>query len=171
MALRSVWRPWKDEVVADGGAVASERPLTSEVGIDVLRQGGNAVDAAVAMGFCAAVIEPQSSCVAGHGQMLVHMNGRTTALDFSHRAPKAATPDMYNILRQVEHGNGLYEVEGHANAVGHLSAGVPGTIAGCAKRTNCSARCRWSNSWSRRSTMPARATYRTGRTCLRSARP
>jgi gamma-glutamyltranspeptidase/glutathione hydrolase len=133
MALRSVWRPWKDEVVADGGAVASERPLTSEVGIDVLRQGGNAVDAAVAMGFCAAVVEPQSSCVAGHGQMLVHMNGRTTALDFSHRAPKAATPDMYNILRQVEHGNGLYEVEGHANAVGHLSAGVPGTIAGMCK--------------------------------------
>ena len=80
MVSRSVWRPWKDEVVADGGAVASERPLTSEVGIDVLREGGNAVDAAVAMGFCAAVVEPQSSCVAGHGQMLVHMNGRTTAL-------------------------------------------------------------------------------------------
>ena len=133
MALRSVWRPQKDEVVADNGAVASERPLTSEVGLEALRQGGNAVDAAVAMGFCAAVVEPQSSCVAGHGQMLVHLNGRTTALDFSHRAPKAATPDMYRILRQVEHGNGLYEVEGQANAVGPLSAGVPGVAAGLCK--------------------------------------
>ena len=133
MALRSIWRPTKDEVVADNGAVASERPLTSEVGIDVLRKGGNAVDAAVAMGFCAAVVEPQSSCIAGHGQMLVHMDGKTIALDFSHRAPKAARADMYRVLGQTERGNGLYRVEDQANFIGYQSIGVPGVTAGLCK--------------------------------------
>ena len=131
--MRSVWRPSKDEVVAENGAVASERPLISETGIEILRQGGNAVDAAVAMGFCAAVVEPQSSCIAGHGQMLVHMNGKTTALDFSHRAPKLATADMYRILGEAEAGNALYTVEDHANAVGYQSIGVPGVTAGLCK--------------------------------------
>ena len=133
MGLRSVLRPSKDEVIAENGAVASERPMTSEVGIDVLRKGGNAVDASVAMGFCAAVVEPQSSCIAGHGQMLVHLDGKTTALDFSHRAPKAAKADMYKIIGQVEQGNGLYEVEDQANFVGYQSIGVPGTTAGLCK--------------------------------------
>ena len=136
MTLRSIWRPMKDEVVAEHGAVASARSSTSEVGVEVLRQGGNAVDAAVAMGFCLTVVEPMSSCIAGHGQMLVYMadqGGKATALDFSHRAPKAATSDMYKVLRQVETGNGFYQVEGNANAWGYQAAGVPGVAAGLCK--------------------------------------
>ena len=133
MTKRSVWRPNKDEVVAENGAVASERPLISETGVEILRQGGNAVDAAVAMGFCAAVVEPQSTCIAGHGQMLVHMDGRTTALDFSHRAPKLATADMYRILGQSEAGNSIYMVEDNANVIGYQSIGVPGVTAGLCK--------------------------------------
>ena len=128
MTKRSVWRPNKDEVVAENGAVASERPLISETGVEILRQGGNAVDAAVAMGFCAAVVEPQSTCIAGHGQMLVHMDGRTTALDFSHRAPKLATADMYRILGQSEAGNSIYMVENNANVIGYQSIGVPESL-------------------------------------------
>ena len=133
MTKRSVWRPNKDEVVAENGAVASERPLISETGVEILRQGGNAVDAAVAMGFCAAVVEPQSTCIAGHGQMLVHMDGRTTTLDFSHRAPKLATADMYRILGQSEAGNSIYMVEDNANVIGYQSIGVPGVTAGLCK--------------------------------------
>ena len=133
MTKRSVWRPNKDEVVAENGAVASERPLISETGVEILRQGGNAVDAAVAMGFCAAVVEPQSTCIAGHGQMLVYMDGRTTALDFSHRAPKLATADMYRILGQSEAGNSIYMVEDNANVIGYQSIGVPGVTAGLCK--------------------------------------
>ena len=132
MQTRSIFRPQKDEVVAETGAVAATNPIASEVGLEILKAGGNAVDAAVATGFCLAVIEPWGSSIAGHGQFLVHMaeEGRSVAIDFSHRAPIAATPDMFTVLGQAESGNGIYEVEGDANAVGHLAAGVPGLTAG-----------------------------------------
>ena len=83
MATRSIWRPMKDEVVADQGAVTALHPLASEAGVEVLRQGGNAIDATVAMGFCLAVVEPMMSCIAGHGQMLVHMDSKTVALELA----------------------------------------------------------------------------------------
>ena len=132
MKRRSVWRPDKDEVVVENGAVATAHPLAAQVGIDILERGGNAVDAAVATGFCLAVIEPWNSSIAGHGQMIVHMAGqrRTIAVDYGHRAPRAATADMFRIVGQTVVGNGIYEVEERANAVGHRSVGVPGITAG-----------------------------------------
>ena len=124
--MRSIWRPDKDEVVADHGASATAHPIASQVGIDILEQGGNAVDAAVATGFCLNVVEPWNSSIAGHGQMIVYTagNGKTVALDYGHRAPKGATADMFKVLGQVEVGNGIYEVEGRANSLGHRSVGV-----------------------------------------------
>ena len=133
MATRSIWRPAKDEVVAEQGTVASLHPLASEAGVEVLRQGGNAIDATVAMGFCLAVVEPMMSCIAGHGQMLAHMDGKTVTLDFSHRAPKAAKPDMYKVVGEAEGSIGIYEVEDQANAIGYQSIGVPGVTAGLCK--------------------------------------
>ena len=132
MNTRSIWRPDKDEVVVEHGAVATAHPIAAEVGVDVLKSGGNAVDAAVATGFCLNVIEPWNSSVAGHGQMLVHMTaeGRSVAIDYGHRAPRAATADMFRVMGQTEAGNGIYEVEDRANAVGHRSVGVPGVTAG-----------------------------------------
>ena len=129
---RSVWRPDKDEVVVEHGAVATAHPLAAQAGVDILKSGGNAVDAAVATGFCLNVIEPWNSSVAGHGQMIVHMatEGRSVAIDYGHRAPKAATADMFRVTGQTVEGNGIYEVEDRANAVGHLSVGVPGVTAG-----------------------------------------
>ena len=90
------------------------------------------MDAAIATGFCLAVIEPWNSSIAGHGQMIVHMaaEGRSIAIDYGHSAPGAATPDMFRVTGQTVVGNGIYEVEGRANAVGHLSVGVPGVTAG-----------------------------------------
>ena len=132
MNTRSVWRPDKDEVVVEHGAVATAHPIAAQVGVDVLESGGNAVDAAVATGFCLAVIEPWNSSIAGHGQMIVHMaaEGRSVAIDYGHRAPRAATSDMFRVIGQTVQGNGIYEVEDRANAVGHRSVGVPGITAG-----------------------------------------
>ncbi len=132
MNTRSVWRPDKDEVVVEHGAVATAHPIAAQVGVDILESGGNAVDAAIATGFCLAVIEPWSSSIAGHGQMIVHVaaEGRSVAIDYGHRAPGAATPDMFRVTGQAVVGNGIYEVEGRANATGHRSVGVPGVTAG-----------------------------------------
>ena len=129
---RSVWRPDKDEVVVEHGAVATAHPIAAQAGVDILKSGGNAVDAAVATGFCLNVIEPWNSSIAGHGQMIVHMasEGRSVAIDYGHRAPKAATADMFRVIGQTVEGNGIYEVEDRANAVGHQSVGVPGVTAG-----------------------------------------
>ena len=132
MNTRSVWRPDKDEVVVEHGAVATAHPIAAQVGVDVLQSGGNAVDAAIATGFCLAVIEPWASSIAGHGQMIVHMTAerRSIAIDYGHRAPQAATADMFRVIGQTVEGNGIYEVEDRANTVGHRSAGVPGVTAG-----------------------------------------
>ena len=132
MNTRSVWRPDKDEVVVERGAVATAHPIAAQVGVDVLKSGGNAVDAAVATGFCLNVVEPWNSSIAGHGQMIVHMTaeGRSVAIDYGHRAPRAATADMFRVIGQTIEGNGIYEVEDRANAIGHRSVGVPGITAG-----------------------------------------
>ena len=129
---RSVWRPDKDEVVVEHGAVATAHPIAAQVGVDMLRSGGNAVDAAIATGFCLTVIEPWNSSIAGHGQMIVHVasEGRSIAIDYGHRAPGAATAGMFRVIGQTVVGNGIYEVEDRANAVGHRSVGVPGVTAG-----------------------------------------
>ena len=100
---RSIWRPDKDEVVVEHGAVATAHPIAAQVGVDILKNGGNAVDAAIATGFCLNVVEPASSSIAGHGQMIVHIAAerRTIAIDYGHRAPKAATADMFRVTGQV----------------------------------------------------------------------
>ena len=137
MNTRSVWRPDRDEVVVEHGAVATAHPIAAQVGVDILKSGGNAVDAAVATGFCLNVVEPASSSIAGHGQMIVHMTAqndrnpcRSIAVDYGHRAPRAATADMFRVVGQAVKGNGIYEVEDQANAIGHRSVGVPGVTAG-----------------------------------------
>ena len=129
---RSIWRPVKDEVVSEFGAVVTSHPLASEVGVQTLTEGGNAVDAAVAMGFCLAVVEPWASSIAGHGQMLIHMAEQQSslALDFSHRAPTAATPEMYRVVGRTREVIGLFEVENRANVSGYEAIGVPGVTAG-----------------------------------------
>ena len=132
MNTRSAWRPDKDEVVVEHGAVATAHPIAAQVGVDILKGGGNAVDAAIATGFCFNVVEPASSSIAGHGQMIVHMTteGGSVAIDYGHRVPKAATADMFRVIGQAVTGNGIYEVEDRANAIGHRSVGVPGVTAG-----------------------------------------
>ncbi|MCA8951504.1 MAG: gamma-glutamyltransferase [Planctomycetes bacterium] len=117
--------PLPNDLVARGrhGAVVSAEPHATAVGLDVLRRGGNAVDAAVAVALTLAVTHPQAGNLGGGGFLLVHtVDGRTGAIDFREQAPKSATTDMY--LR----ADGT--VDGDKCQWGATAAGVPGSPAG-----------------------------------------
>jgi gamma-glutamyltranspeptidase/glutathione hydrolase len=133
MALRSYWKAGKEEVVAQHGAVTAMQPQSAEAGLAMLQQGGNAVDAAVAMGFCNVVLEPYMAVIGGMGYMLVHMAraGRTVGIDFNSRAPRRAYAGMFEVLGPAPAGGiSVYQVKGDANAAGPLSVTVPSTCAG-----------------------------------------
>lgn len=106
-----------------GGMVVSDSALASEVGAEILRKGGNAVDAAVATGFALAVVFPSAGNIGGGGFMVVRMaNGTTVAIDYREMAPGAAHREMY----LDEDG----DVIPGRSTVGRWAAGVPGTVAG-----------------------------------------
>lgn len=110
-------------VQADNGMVVSAHKLASEVGVEVLKQGGNAVDAAVAVGYALAVVYPSAGNIGGGGFMTIRLNdGRTSFLDFRERAPLASTKTMY------------LDAEGNVVAglstAGYLAVGVPGSVMG-----------------------------------------
>ena len=111
-------------VFGAAGMVASQNELASEVGAQVLADGGNAVDAAVAVGFALAVALPRAGNLGGGGFMLVHdaKAGETVAIDYREMAPKGASRDMF----LDADGN----VDKDRARFSHLSAGVPGTVAG-----------------------------------------
>ena len=104
--------------------VVAEEDLATEVGVSVLRSGGNAVDAAVAVGFALAVTHPYAGNIGGGGFMLIRMaDGRTTFIDFREKAPAAATHNMYLSASGTPTPDSV---------VGWRAAGVPGTIRGLA---------------------------------------
>jgi gamma-glutamyltranspeptidase / glutathione hydrolase len=103
--------------------VASVHELASRAGVEMLRSGGNAVDAAVATGFALAVVYPQAGNLGGGGFMLFrNADGKTHFIDFREKAPAAATENMYLDAQ----GNVIKD----ASVVGYKSVGVPGTVAG-----------------------------------------
>ena len=112
-------------VHASHGMVVSVHDLASQVGVEILQAGGNAVDAAVATGFALAVVHSPAGNIGGGGFMLIRMaDGATHFLDYRETAPAAATRDMY----LDPHGN---VIEG-ASEYGYKSIGVPGSVAGMA---------------------------------------
>ncbi|CUB02122.1 gamma-glutamyltransferase [Comamonas thiooxydans] len=111
-------------VIAKNGMVASEQELATQIGVDILKAGGNAVDAAVAVGFALAVALPNAGNIGGGGFMMVHdaRSGKDIALDFREVAPKGASRNMYlDAAGKVIDGKSLYT---------HYAVGVPGTVAG-----------------------------------------
>ncbi|PHN05393.1 gamma-glutamyltransferase [Flavilitoribacter nigricans DSM 23189 = NBRC 102662] len=103
--------------------VVSPHPLSTQVGIDVLRQGGNAVDATIALQFAMAVVYPRAGNIGGGGFMVIRQSdGQTASLDYREKAPAAANRNMY--LDSLEN-----VIDGLSTS-GHLAAGVPGTVAG-----------------------------------------
>ena len=110
-------------VAAENGMVVSAQRLATRVGVDVLKDGGNAVDAAVAVGYALAVVYPAAGNLGGGGFMTIQFaDGRKTFLDFREKAPLAATANMY----LDKDGN---VVKG-ASTTGHLAVGVPGSVSG-----------------------------------------
>jgi len=105
------------------GVVASSSALASEIGVDALKKGGNAVDAAVATAFALAVTWPAAGNIGGGGFLVYHgTDGEATTFDFREKAPLAATEDMY----LDEEGY----IRDNSNHEGILAVGVPGTVSG-----------------------------------------
>lgn len=110
-------------LVTDQAMVVSAHPLASAVGAKVMEEGGNAVDAAIAVEFALAVVYPDAGNIGGGGFMIIRQDdGSTAALDYREEAPAAAHRDMY-LNEEGEVIEGL-------SVKGHLAAGVPGTVAG-----------------------------------------
>ncbi|WP_223973154.1 gamma-glutamyltransferase [Bradyrhizobium sp. RD5-C2] len=110
-------------VAAENGMVVSAQHLATQVGIEVLKRGGNAVDAAVAVGYALAVAYPAAGNLGGGGFMTIQLaDGRKTFLDFRETAPKGATANMY----LDKDGNVIPGL----STKGHLAVGVPGSVAG-----------------------------------------
>ncbi|HLL15047.1 MAG TPA: gamma-glutamyltransferase [Pyrinomonadaceae bacterium] len=115
----------RDPVRAQRGMVASTNKLASEVGVDILKRGGNAVDAAIAVAFALAVTYPAAGNLGGGGFMMIRLrDGRTTAIDYREMAPQAATRNIY-----LDAQGNLIKGEG-SSTIGYRAAGVPGTVAG-----------------------------------------
>jgi gamma-glutamyltranspeptidase/glutathione hydrolase len=110
-------------VAAENGMVVTAQHLATQVGVDVLRHGGNAVDAAVAVGYALAVVYPAAGNLGGGGFMTLQLaDGHKTFLDFREKAPLAATANMYldkdgNVVKGL-------------STTGHLAVGVPGSVSG-----------------------------------------
>ncbi len=109
-------------VYGQNGMVVTQHADATRIGVEILRRGGNAVDAAVAVGFALAVCLPRAGNLGGGGFMLIHLaSGQTLALDYRETAPQAASRDMFKAGDGVDFERSQYS---------YLAAAVPGTVAG-----------------------------------------
>jgi gamma-glutamyltranspeptidase/glutathione hydrolase len=115
----------REPVRARHGMVASTNEIASQVGVETMKRGGNAVDAAIAVAFALAVTHPAAGNLGGGGFMMIRLkDGRTTAIDYREMAPGAAHRNVY-----LDKNGNLIEGEG-GSLVGYRAAGVPGTVRG-----------------------------------------
>ncbi|AMP07057.1 gamma-glutamyltransferase [Collimonas pratensis] len=121
--LGSVQAASAPAVEAKNGMVVTSQHLASQVGVDILKMGGNAIDAAVAVGYAQAVVNPCCGNIGGGGFMTIHLaDGRDTFINFRETAPAAASANMY----LDANGKAIT----NASLFGYLAAGVPGTVLG-----------------------------------------
>ena len=121
-SIPASWTVHAAPVTGTKAMVVSAHPLASAAGIDVIKQGGNAIDAAVAVGFALAVVLPDAGNIGGGG-FIVHRSaaGQVQAIDYREMAPQGATHDMY-----IDSAGNVTD----ESLTGHLAAGVPGSVAG-----------------------------------------
>ncbi|HMG18449.1 MAG TPA: gamma-glutamyltransferase [Gemmatimonadales bacterium] len=120
--VTSTWTLKSQPVTAPSAMVVTAQPLATQVGVDILQQGGNAIDAAVAVAFALEVVLPDAGNIGGGG-FIVHRTaaGEVHALDYREAAPSGASRDMY-----VDSAGNVTD----KSVIGHLAAGVPGSVAG-----------------------------------------
>ena len=119
-------KPVNRGVIAKNGMVVSAHPLASEVGVNILKKGGNAVDAAIAVQFALAVVHPSAGNIGGGGFMVYRSGlGEVYTLDFREVAPSSAHRDMYIGEHEI--------VIEDLSTRGHLASGVPGVVDGMIK--------------------------------------
>ena len=116
--------------ISKNGMVSSAHPLASKVGIDILKSGGNAFDAAVAVHFALSVVYPNAGNIGGGGFAIYRLeNGEIGSLDFREKAPINSTRDMYLKIDK----DGKLEVDDNKSKLGHFAVGVPGAVDGMVK--------------------------------------
>ncbi len=131
-------QPVRQAVRAEKGMVVSASAIASAAGVEALKAGGNAIDAAIATGFALAVTHPTAGNIGGGGFMVIRWpDGRTTALDFREKAPLASHARMFL------DANGEYSSQIHHNS--HIAVGVPGTVAGFALAHEKYGRATWAD--------------------------
>jgi gamma-glutamyltranspeptidase / glutathione hydrolase len=124
-STQTAWRDWRTEppVVAQHAMISSDQHLSTDVGVQILKEGGNAIDAAVAVGYAQAVVNPCCGNIGGGGFMVIHLaSGKNLSLDFREKAPLKATASLF----QDTHGNVVAGVSTDT----YLGVGVPGTVMG-----------------------------------------
>src|SRR5882672_3435971 len=127
----------RQPVRARHGMVVAMESIAADIGVSVLQKGGNAVDAAVAVGFAMAVTHPFAGNLGGGGYMLIRMaDGRTTFVDFREKAPEKASHDMY-----LDAGGTLTR----DSIEGWRSSGVPGTVSGFALAHSKYGKLKWAD--------------------------
>src|SRR5256884_102845 len=115
----------REPVRATHGIVASTNEVASRVGVDIMKRGGNAIDAAIAVAFALAVTHPAAGNLGGGGFMMIRLkNGKTTAIDYREMAPALATRNIY-----LDKDGNVIPGEG-GSIEGYRAAGVPGTVRG-----------------------------------------
>jgi len=128
----SVWNVSKSEATARGGMVVADQARAAQAGLEILNDGGNAIDAAVATAFVMGVVEPFTSGLGGVACLVLRTgDGKATVIDGSTTAPQAAREDMFELLDTGER-LGMYgwpATRDNANNVGYRSLGVPGMVA------------------------------------------
>lgn len=119
-------KPQEIGLIAKNGMVVSAHPIASAIGVDILKKGGNAIDAAIAVQFALAVVYPSAGNIGGGGFMIYRTSsGDVSTLDFREAAPANASRDMYLGERDI--------VVKNASRKGHLASGVPGVVDGMIK--------------------------------------
>ena len=111
------------------GMVSSAHPIASKIGIDILKKGGNAFDAAIAVHFALSVVYPNAGNIGGGGFLVYRLdNGEVGTLDFREKAPEKSYRDMY-----IDNVDGESIVDDKRSKIGHLASGVPGSVDGMVK--------------------------------------
>ncbi|MEP7037658.1 MAG: gamma-glutamyltransferase [Acidobacteriota bacterium] len=120
-----IFASWREPVRAKHAIVASQHELASKIGVEVIKKGGNAVDAAIATALALAVVYPEAGNLGGGGFILMRFkDGKTAAIDYREMAPQATSRDVY-----LDTNGKLIKGEG-SSTIGYRAAGVPGTTAG-----------------------------------------